>query len=443
MALFGTSGIRDICPRNLDIGSAFELGQTAAKFSKKIVVGYDGRPTGQMLLNALIAGITQQKSNCLNIGICTTPTLCWYTKITKSLGIMITASHNPLEYNGFKIFQNGLEASAELEKKIEKSLKNTKKRPKYFEVGEIKIEDKQAIQRHFEILKRNFDFAKIKKENLKILIDCANLAASITSVSILEKFGITLIKKNCEIGKKPDRKIEPNEESLKNLTKIKEKFDFAIAHDGDADRAIILDQNANMIGLDVQLAIASEYFLKNFSEKKIVSTIESSLILKEVVKKYNAQLYLSAVGSRAVAQLMRKTSAPFGGEPCGEYIFKNSVGCPDGIATALLFCQIYINEGKLSKIKEKYKVYPIKRIKIKVEKEEKKIFMQKIEKLWPFSTKIKIDGLRAEEEWGWILVRPSGTEDYIRITIEAYKEKDLEENLERILQVIRDVIGRR
>ncbi|MCX8163275.1 MAG: hypothetical protein N3D10_01840 [Candidatus Micrarchaeota archaeon] len=436
MSLFGTSGIRDLCPEKIDAKFAFEFGQTVAKFSKKIVIGFDGRPTGQMLLEAAVAGASEQKATCYNLGICSTPTLCYYSKIKNALGIMITASHNPLEYNGFKIFEKGKEATKKLENKVEQQLFRAKKIPKYFEVGKIKLVE-DALEKHLMLLKKLFDVNKIRKENIKLLVDCANLATSISSPKVLESFGVSVIKKNCEIGKIPDRNIEPNEQNLKNLALIEQEFDFAIAHDGDGDRAVVLDQNGKMLGLDLQLAMAVDYILKKTKTKSIVLTVESSLLLKDIVKQNNAKLYLTAVGSRAVAEKMRQTSALFGGEPCGEYIFAKGVGCPDGLATALLFCQIFAFEGGFENLKKSYKTYPIKRIKLPANKEEKKALLQKLEKNWPFKTKIKIDGLRAQEEWGWILVRPSGTENYIRITIEAYTKKELEENLKKVLEVFK------
>ncbi|MFN3910146.1 MAG: phosphoglucosamine mutase [Candidatus Anstonellaceae archaeon] len=439
MKLFGTSGIRDISPKILDTKFALNLGQVLAEFSKKIVVGYDGRQTGQMLAKALSSSLLGSGVEVYYLGICPSPTLCNYTKKLNAFGVNITASHNPLEYNGFKIFYKGKEATKILEKKIEakflsqktKEVKNWKKAKKVLDVSW------EALKEHIKLLKKIFDFQKIKRKKIKVLVDCANLAGSYASTYVLESFGVEVIKKNCSPQMVPDRGIEPNEENLKNiLDGVEEEFDFAIAHDGDADRTIILDENGKMLGLDIQLAIASEYELEKAKTKKIVSTIESSLLLTEIIKKKKAKLYLTAVGSRMIAQKMFQTGAVFGGEPCGEYIYKGGVNSPDGLATAILFCEIFARRGSLAKLKNFYPSYPIKRLKIPANASEKKILMKKIEKNWPFETKIKIDGLRAFEDWGWILVRPSGTEDYIRITIETYKQRDLEEKLKAILELV-------
>jgi phosphoglucosamine mutase len=200
----------------------------------------------------------------------------------------------------------------------------------------------------------------------------------------------------------------------------------------------VLDEKGEMIGLDVQLAIAIDYILEKTKAKAVVCTVESSLLIKDIVKKHNAKLFLTPVGSRNVAIKMRQTNAVFGGEPCGEYIFKNALSSPDGLATSLLFAEIFSKKESLHNLKKIYKTYPIKRLKISCQKNQKSLFMKKLEKNWPFKTKLKIDGLMAQEDWGWVLVRPSGTENFIRITIEAYTQKDLDQNLKKLEEVINE-----
>jgi phosphoglucosamine mutase len=451
MTLFGTSGIRGIYPQKINSYFFIEFARAISKdLAKKVVVGFDGRKSGIALIESLKGALNEQGKEVYDLGICPSPTLANYTKKLNTIGLMITASHNPIEYNGIKIFYKGKEAPKELEQKMEKNFLNPKmkldvKLDWRKAAGQKKIFD--AHIEHLKTLKKIFELeklkTKIKKNSLNILVDCANLAASNTYTKIFEQLGIKIIKNNCELFKIPDRAIEPNEQTLSNLEqKIKElDIDLAIAYDGDGDRAVVLDETGKTLGLDVQLAIAADYIIKKTKTKKIVSTSESSILLKEIVQKNKAKLYLTPVGSRYVYQKIKKINAKFGGEPCGEYIFNGGVGSPDALASSLLFFEIYLNEGALSQIKKDYKNYPISRIKINCENSKKQKVMQILEKKWPYKTKTKLDGLRADEQWGWVLVRPSGTEEYIRITIQTYKQEELENNLKIIKEVVENAIS--
>ena len=439
MVFFGTSGIRELCPEILDSKFAFFFAQNIAAFKKNFVLGYDGRPTGQMLINACIAGILQQGRDVYNVGLCPSPTLANYSKKLNTIGIMITASHNPLCYNGIKIFENGKEFDKEKEKRLQYILerKTTKKPVEWNKVGKIFFAENDAKISHVALLEKIFDVDHIKQRQPRILLDCANLSCSKFAVDLFKRY-VFVLEKNCTPFTIPDRGIEPNQENLQKLSQeIKNlDIDFAIAYDGDGDRAVVLDENGELIGLDVQLAIAIDYLLEKTKAKAVVSTVESSLLIKDVVKKHNAKLFLTPVGSRHVAIKMKQTNAVFGGEPCGEYIFKNGVGSPDGLATSLLFAEIFSKKESLRVLKKNYKTYPIKRLKISCEKNQKFIFMKKLEKIWPFNSKIKIDGLMAREDWGWILIRPSGTENFIRITAEAYNQKDLDQNIKKLEEIV-------
>jgi phosphoglucosamine mutase len=214
------------------------------------------------------------------------------------------------------------------------------------------------------------------------------------------------------------------------------KSDFAIAHDGDADRAIIVADDGKLLGLDTQLAIAVMHILDKNPHAKIVSTVESSLSLREIVESYKAELQITPVGSAKVASLMRENGAVFGGEPCGEYVFANALPTPDGIMSGAFFAQIFSDGQKLSSLAKKVKTYPIMRDKIACKNELKQTAMSKIKAKWPFCTPNTIDGLRSDEKWGWVLVRPSGTEPYIRITIEAKDDNELKKQFNVIKTIV-------
>lgn len=441
MSLFGTSGIRDLCPQKVSGRLALITGNIFANGAKTIAVGYDSRQTGQMLKAAFSSGAMQAGANVHDLGICATPTLCLYTKQNKCLGAMITASHNPPQYNGIKLFENGEELPKEKEQKIEflveKALANPTGTPfnsvpylvSWQGCGSAKNMQNQAKEAHLDLLLSFIDISLIGQKKPKVALDCANMAACALMPAALKAAGCEVIEINCHFGPPYGRDFEPGKKSLAALSKAikKHKADLGIAHDGDADRAIIADEKGNVLGLDTQLSLAASCILEEGKKKPIVSTVESSLHLKEAVQSAGARLIITPVGSLHVAREMRKRGACFGGEPCGEYIFEGGAGSPDGLAAGLFFVQMFCKRGKLSSLASKIKPYWMQRLKIECKNENKQKAMEGIKKEWSFENANFGDGIRSDGQWGWILVRPSGTEPYLRITCEAKEKKILEE----------------
>ncbi len=362
----------------------------------------------------------------------------------KCPAIMITASHNPYEYNGLKLFSNGIELSAQQEAQIEKGINDTNNlktlSTDWKKCGQKYDVHNDAINEHIRLISKKIDVSLIKQQKPNVIVDCANMAGSAISALALQKCGCLVQKSNCDAGQISPRPLEPNEKNLKNLCEmtVDTNADFAIAHDGDADRAIVVADDGKLLGLDTQLAIAVMHILDKNPDAKIVSTVESSLSLREIIDSYGADLQITPVGSAKVAALMRKNGALFGGEPCGEYVFANAVPSPDGIMSGAFFAQIFSSGQKLSSLAKKVKTYPIMRHKIACKNELKKTAMKKIEAKWPFGTPNKIDGLRSDEAWGWVLVRPSGTEPYVRITMEAKNDAQLKKNFSIIEEIVKN-----
>ncbi len=218
--------------------------------------------------------------------------------------------------------------------------------------------------------------------------------------------------------------------------KVKEEnADLGIAHDGDADRAIIVGEDGQFFSLDVQLCMMIQHELdlhKEIKNKKIITTVESSLIVRETIEKNNAQSLVTPVGSLYIAELLEKENALFGGEPCGEYLFKDGVICPDGVLTAAKFVELFSQKGSLNSLAKEYTTYPILREKFKCENSKKYGKVEEIKsKIQSQYKKVNTeDGIRVDEEHGWFLIRASGTEPIIRLTME-YKSKDKLEKMSK------------
>jgi phosphomannomutase len=347
---------------------------------------------------------------------------------------MITASHNPPEYNGLKFVENGLEIPKKLEKIIEADYKKGEMNlANWDDVGKT-VSDNSYITKHKESIKKLVEISGDKKP--KVVVDCNGAGAVITPY-LLEELGCEVISINDSLDKF-SRPSEPNEKNLEQLSKtiVRKRADFGIAHDGDADRCVILDEKGETFPFDVQLSIMIEHELNKSSNKKIVSTTESSLIIRETVEKNEGELLVTPVGSDYVGEVMENENALFGGEPCGEYIYEKGVHVPDAILAVAKFLEIYLDKGQFSELKKQFKTYPIHRDKFNAK--DKQRSMEKIKSSIKTEGKINDeDGIRVDEEDGWFLIRPSGTEPVIRLTME-YKDKEkLEKKKKELIDIIR------
>lgn len=448
MALFGTSGIRMECPSPLTPELALKVGQAAAQEGKPFVVGFDGRPTGHMVKAAVSAGAAAAGAHVVDIGLCATPTLALHTQNLGGRGAMITASHNPPQYNGIKLFEMGSEAPKEVEARVEQAVDGKMRGAavEWKRAGGISYEAQKAADAHMALVLGNLDIDAVSRAAPTVALDCGNAAASALMPSLLQDAGCSVIAINSDSPGSFTRNLEPAKENLSQLSDeiVSTGADFGIAHDGDADRAIILDEGGRMLGLDAQLAIAVGEMMEINSaakNKTIVSTVESSLSLREIVEGAGWKLEITPVGSLFVAQKMRQCGASFGGEPCGEYIFPKGVKMPDGILAGAFFAEIFAKKGKLSSLARKIKTYPILREKLPCKNERKEKAMAAIAKAWPFSKPNTGDGLRSDEAWGWALVRPSGTEPIIRITLEAKTEKEAKKRMQEARAVVEKALA--
>lgn len=444
MVLFGTSGIRDLAPSIVSPALAQSVGRLVGAKTKTLVVGYDGRRTGMMLKSALCSGAAGTGAQVLDLGLCATPTLAAYSQAQHAAAAMITASHNPPEYNGIKLFLDGREMPKSEEKRIEKALESQTLSPfvSWDSTGSVSDASEAAAQAHLDLLLSKIDHTLITTQRPKVVVDCGNSAACALMPRALAAAGCHVEVLHGLAGEPYGRALEPNEKSLGDLSRVvrHSHADLGIAHDGDADRAIILDENGVMLGLDVQLALVVADQLRAAGPQpanRIVSTVESSLSLRELVQEAGAKLDITPVGSLHVAAAMRKTNALFGGEPCGEYLFPGGVGVPDGLMTGMYFVEMSCKNGPLSEQALKISRYPVSREKILCANAKKQKAMAAISKKWPFAKPSILDGLRSDTAEGWVLVRPSGTEPYIRITSEAKNEKALKEMLASIAPIVK------
>jgi phosphoglucosamine mutase len=390
-----------------------------------------------MLDQAICAGLLESGVDVVKIGMVPTPLVGYATeKLDADAGIMLTASHNPSQYNGIKLWnKNGMAYTQVQERKIEEIYANKDYISVSWEnVGKLSFNEEVKGQ-YIDDLAGMVDI----KEGLKVVIDCASGAGSEISPLVFRKAGCEVTTLNSQPdGFFPGRNPEPNAENLQTLMKtvVAIGADLGIAHDGDADRMITVDEKGNISPFDSLLALISKQF-----DGDIVTTVDAGLCMDESVK---GKVLRTAVGDVNVAEVIIEENAAFGGEPSGTWLHPDFCMCPDGILSGLRMAEIVSRDGKLSDLLAEIPSYPNIREKITCSKEAKVKVMENMENLLKdaFDDIVEVnslDGVRLTfADDSWVLVRPSGTEDYIRITLESHDADRAEEIRDICVKIINE-----
>ena len=438
--LFGTSGIRGLVGSEVTCELALNVGKSLAYYlgnKGTVVLGYDTRTTNKMLDQAIAAGLLESGVDVVKLGMVPTPLVGYATeKLDADAGIMLTASHNPSQYNGIKLWnKNGMAYTSSQERKIEEIYSNKDYISVSWEnVGKLSVNEEIKGQYIDDLV----DMVDIK-EGLKVVIDCASGAGSEISPLVFRKAGCEVTTLNSQPdGFFPGRNPEPNAENLKTLMKtvVAIGADLGIAHDGDADRMITVDEKGNISPFDSLLALISKEF-----EGDIVTTVDAGLCMDESVK---GNVLRTPVGDVNVAEVIIEKDAAFGGEPSGTWLHPDFCMCPDGILSGLRMAEIVSRDGKLSDLLAQIPSYPNIREKIICSKEAKVKVMENMEDLLKgaFDDIVDVnslDGVRLTfSDDSWVLVRPSGTEDYIRITLESRDSQRAEEIKDICVKIINE-----
>ena len=438
--LFGTSGIRGKIGSEVTCELALNVGKSLAYYlgnQGTVVIGYDTRTTNQMLDQAICAGLLESGVNVIKVGMVPTPLVGYATeKLGADAGIMLTASHNPSQYNGIKLWnKNGMAYTSSQEREIEEIYASKSYISVGWEsVGRLSVNEEIKGQ-YIDDLVSMVDI----KKGLKVVIDCASGAGSEISPLVFRKAGCEVTTLNSQPdGFFPGRNPEPNAENLQTLMKtvVAIGADLGIAHDGDADRMITVDEEGNISPFDSLLALISKEF-----DGDIVTTVDAGLCMDESVK---GKVLRTAVGDVNVAEVIIEKDAAFGGEPSGTWLHPDFCMCPDGILSGLRMAEIVSRDGKLSELLAQIPSYPNIREKITCSKEAKVKVMENMEELLTqaFDDIVDVnslDGVRLTfSDDSWVLVRPSGTEDYIRITLESRDADRAEEIKDICVKIINE-----
>lgn len=429
MKLFGSSGIRGIVNKEVTPELALQVGLVLGSRKKTAVIGRDPRVSAPMIEHALVAGLTAAGCDVTKVGMVTTPTLA-YAARKYECGVMVTASHNPSEYVGIKLWNpDGMAFDSAQQEEIEEAIeKKDFSMVPWNLIGKIS-EDESAIRDHMHMIE-----GLIGDSKLRVVLDCGCGAGSTISPYLLQELGCQIITLNSQPdGHFPARNPEPNDQNLSLLKKAVVEFgaDLGIAHDGDADRMMAVDEKGNFVSGDELLAIFGRFECED-KKGSVVVPVDTSMMVDDYLE--GSEIIRTRVGDVYVAEGIKQCGAIYGGEPSGSWIFPKISYCPDGIYAAAKLVEI-VGEKKLSELRAELPVYDTKRGALPCPNEKKAEFMKKVKaKLEPLGKVLDIDGIRVELEDGWVLIRPSGTEAKVRITAEA------RENVDRIYDMAEKIV---
>ncbi|CAB50141.1 phosphoglucosamine mutase [Pyrococcus abyssi] len=452
--LFGTFGVRGIANEKITPEFTLKIGMAFGTLLKRegrekplVVVGRDTRVSGEMLKEALISGLLSVGCDVIDVGIAPTPAIQWATKyFNADGGAVITASHNPPEYNGIKLLEpNGMGLKKEREAIVEELFfKEEFDRAKWYEIGEVRKED--IIKPYIEAIKSKVDVEAIKKRKPFVVVDTANGAGSLTLPYLLRELGCKVVTVNAQPdGHFPGRNPEPNEENLKEFIEIVKSLgaDFGVAQDGDADRAVFIDEKGRFIQGDKTFALVADAVLRERGGGLLVTTVATSNLLDDIAKRNNAKVMRTKVGDLIVARTLFEHNGTIGGEENGGVIFPDHVLGRDGAMTVAKIVEIFAKSGKKFSelIDELPKYYQIK-TKRHVEGDRHGIVNKVAEIARGRGYNVDTtDGAKIIFEDGWVLVRASGTEPIIRIFSEAKSEEKAKEYLNLGLGLLDEVLS--
>jgi phosphoglucosamine mutase len=409
MYLFGTSGIRRIVGKEL-FQLAFKVGLAVGGIYHSVVVGSDTRTSSSALKHTLISGVLAGGGGCFDVGVLPTPTLALAARGFRA-GVMITASHNPPQYNGIKLLNpdgSAFDAAqcAQIEELVLGDLAAAAPWNSIKESGLLS----GALEEHIRRIQRDFP----EGLRLKVVVDGGCGAAYQITPDLFGRLGCRVVTMNCYPSGFFPRVAEPTEQSLKELARAvgRHRADLGIAHDGDADRMMAVDERGRFIPGDKLLIL----FARELGAGEVVTTVDASMSIEEM----GFRVTRTRVGDTYVSRALGD-GGDFGGEPSGSWVFPGISLCPDGIYAAARLGAIASRE-RLSRLLDEIPSYPMLRGSVSGSGLVMEELASRLEAMKPLSVST-LDGLKLTFDDGWLLVRPSGTEPKVRVTVEARDEK--------------------
>ena len=447
--LFGSSGVRGLANVDLTPLLACKVASAVATHAKakKAIVARDTRVSGGMLEDALVSGLVSCGTDVLLAGMVPTPTLAYAAKaFGADVGFMLTASHNPPQYNGIKVFSgDSLSYTDEAQDAVEKIVAEGR-----FALADWRVLGKTTPVDASRVYMEMAQKAVSLKRQWRVVVDPGCGATFNAAPALLKALGCKVTALNAQPdGHFPARKSEPTAESLVDLANVVKTLgaDVGVAFDGDGDRVAFVDEKGAFVNFDRSLAAYAAYALKQSGGGVVVTNVEASMCVETMAEKFGGKVVRTRVGDIYVSEAIKREGAVFGGEPCGAWVHPRQHFCPDGPLSAGLFLAALEAEGKsVSEFIAQVPEYITLRENIACKNEQKYKVVDKVgealKSAFPAYTDFStVDGARLALKNGWLLIRASGTEPLIRLTVEGESLAAAKDIIGKATQIINNVEG--
>ena len=444
--LFGTNGVRGVFSEDFTLEFVNDLVMSLAAYFKqgKILVGYDGRHSSPIVAKVVSSALNYSGLDCYMAGLVPTPCLEYATKkLGYDGGLMITASHNPPQYNGIKpVASDGVEISREDERKIEQIF-DEKNWIKASTFGKS-FEETNVISTYIDGIISLIDIDSIKAKKFKVCLDLGNGAQAVTAKKLCENLDCDVHAINEEInGDFPGRGSEPTPQNLDELSKlvVDTNSNFGIAFDGDGDRSIFCDETGKILTGDSSALLLCDYLLQQYPNSQVVTCLNSGSIIENIVEKTNSRVVRTKVGSVEVSRRMVNDDALVGYEENGGFMFGNHNHVRDGAMTLALMLDL-LSKSQLDLSRNIENLPPSFTTKTKIEcsLEKSKIVISELLKEFPDSN--TSDGIKIQvDKDNWVMIRPSGTEPIIRIYGESNSQQNLDSLISNFVEKTKSILA--
>ena len=436
--IFKSYDIRGIFGNTLTMQNAYKIGYSFSQFvdSESILIGHDGRLSNMQMLNAVASGISSNGKSIVYVGLVPTDVIYSLSGLLELPGVIITASHNPKEYNGLKLCNSGAVPIGEHSGLLE--IKNNIKNIDNGVINDLQLETNNELDLYFEHIKKLVKPDKLNSQ-IKFGVDGGNgaIGSIFDDLSKIYKFNCEKLYMEVD-GNFPNHPADPsNKENLKEVIKLVQdkELNFGVAFDGDADRAVFIDDTGKVVSGSMMTTLIADYLSETNSNLKVVYNVNVSPHALSILKSKNISLFRCKVGHSNIKAMMKELEADFGGEHSAHFYYKDNYYADSAILTLLIFMNIVSERGeKVSSMIDKYN-FPPSSGEINFEVEDVDSSLQKIKSVFTGNFD-ELDGLSYFDENFWFNVRGSNTEPKLRVNIEAPSQKILNEVLEKISTTI-------
>jgi len=436
--IFKSYDIRGVFGETLTLQDAYKIGYSYAEFvdSKSILIGHDGRLSNMEMLNAVASGISNCGKSVLYVGLVPTDVIYSLSGLLELPGVIITASHNPKEYNGLKLCNSGAVPIGEHSGLLE--IKNNIKNLDFDEISNLHLETNNELDLYFEHIQKLVKPEKVNSQ-IKFGVDGGNGAIGSIFDDLSTIYNFDCEKLYMEVdGNFPNHPADPsNTDNLKEIIKLvqEKKLDFGVAFDGDADRAVFIDDTGKVVSGSMMTTLIADYLSQKKDNLKVVYNVNVSPHALSILDSKNISLHRCKVGHSNIKAMMKELEADFGGEHSAHFYYKDNYFADSAILTLLMFMTIISERGdKVSTMIDKYN-FPPSSGEVNFVVEDVESSLEKIKTVFTGDFD-ELDGLSYFDENFWFNVRGSNTEPKLRVNIEASSQKILDEVLDKISTTI-------